>query len=138
MSGRRYLLDSGPAFDAIFRRRGVHERVREARSRGAKIGIGVPVLGEIIGGVEASATRDENWDVARHGLATFILWPFDRAAAYEYGRLYAALKRIGRPMQQIDIQIAAIALTLGNCTVVSADSDLAAVPGLTVENGAAP
>ena len=28
----------------------------------------------------------------------------------------------------------AIAKTLGNCTVVSADSDLTAVPGLTVEN----
>jgi tRNA(fMet)-specific endonuclease VapC len=37
-------------------------------------------------------------------------------------------------MQQIDIQIAAIALSLGNCTVLSADSDLTAVPGLTVEN----
>jgi tRNA(fMet)-specific endonuclease VapC len=40
-------------------------------------------------------------------------------------------------MQQIDIQVAAIALSLGNCTVVSSDSDLAAVPGLTVENWAA-
>lgn len=37
-------------------------------------------------------------------------------------------------MQQIDIQIAAIALTLGNCTVVTTDSDLSAVPGLPVEN----
>ncbi|MCY2969024.1 MAG: hypothetical protein NT069_36265 [Planctomycetota bacterium] len=37
-------------------------------------------------------------------------------------------------MQQIDIQIAAIAMTLGKCTVVSSDSDLAAVPGLKVEN----
>jgi tRNA(fMet)-specific endonuclease VapC len=39
-------------------------------------------------------------------------------------------------MQQIDIQIAAIALSLGNCTVVTADSDLAAIPGLRVENWA--
>jgi tRNA(fMet)-specific endonuclease VapC len=37
-------------------------------------------------------------------------------------------------MQQIDIMVAAIALSLGNCTVVSNDTDLAAVPGLTVEN----
>ena len=44
-----------------------------------------------------------------------------------FGRIFAELRRIGRPMQQIDIQIAAIALSLGNCTVVSADSDLAAV-----------
>jgi len=30
----------------------------------------------------------------------------------------------------------AFAFALGNCTVVSADSDLADVPGLTVENWA--
>ena len=49
-------------------------------------------------------------------------------------RLLAELARLGRPMQTIDIQIAAIALTLGNCIVVSADSDLSAVPGLSVEH----
>ena len=54
-------------------------------------------------------------------------------AAAMFGRIFAELRRIGRPMQQIDIQIAAIALTLGNCTVVSADTDLPDVPGLTVE-----
>jgi tRNA(fMet)-specific endonuclease VapC len=37
-------------------------------------------------------------------------------------------------MQTVDTMIAAIAFSLGDCTVVSADSDLAAVPGLTVEN----
>ncbi len=41
-------------------------------------------------------------------------------------------------MQVIDIQIAAIAWCLGNCTVVSKDGDLSAVPGLSVENWAAP
>lgn len=135
---RRYLLDSGPAADCIFRRRGVFERVREARQRGAKVGIGTPVLGEVVGGVEASGTRDANWDTLTRGLATFVLWPFDEAAAWEYGRLYAELRRLGRPMQQIDIQIAAIARTLGDCTVVTTDSDLSAVPGLHTENWAAP
>ena len=47
------------------------------------------------------------------------------------------LKRIGRPMQQVDVQIAAIAFALGNCTVVSGDSDLKAIPGLHVEDWAA-
>jgi tRNA(fMet)-specific endonuclease VapC len=37
-------------------------------------------------------------------------------------------------MQVVDMMIAAIAFVLGNCTVVSADTDLTAVPGLTVEN----
>jgi tRNA(fMet)-specific endonuclease VapC len=69
-------------------------------------------------------------------LSRIICWPFDRRAAVEYGRLAAELKRTGRPMQQIDIQIGAIALSLGNCTVVSNDSDLNAIPGLKVENWA--
>ena len=37
-------------------------------------------------------------------------------------------------MQVVDIMVAAIAFSLGNCTVVSSDTDLTAVPGLTVEN----
>jgi len=40
-------------------------------------------------------------------------------------------------MQQIDIMVAAIAFSLGNCTVVSSDTDLTAVPGLTVEDWSA-
>ena len=60
----------------------------------------------------------------------------DAAAAFEYGRLAFELKTIGRPMGQNDIMIAAIALSLGNTTVVTMDTDLSAVPGLTVENWA--
>jgi tRNA(fMet)-specific endonuclease VapC len=41
-------------------------------------------------------------------------------------------------MQVVDVQIAAIALSLGNCIVVSKDSDLAAVPGLIVEDWSQP
>ena len=39
-------------------------------------------------------------------------------------------------MGQNDIMIAAIALSLGDSIVVTMDSDLAAVPGLTVEDWA--
>jgi tRNA(fMet)-specific endonuclease VapC len=62
------------------------------------------------------------------------VWPYDNKAAAEYGRIFAELRRLGRPIQQIDIQIAAIAFSLGDCTVVSADGDMAAIPGLTVED----
>ncbi len=37
-------------------------------------------------------------------------------------------------MQQIDIMIAAIARSLGNCVVITDDTDLSAVPALRVEN----
>jgi tRNA(fMet)-specific endonuclease VapC len=55
-------------------------------------------------------------------------------AAEEFGRISAELRRLARPIQQIDMQIAAIARSLGRCTVVSADSDFRAVPGLVVED----
>jgi predicted nucleic acid-binding protein len=37
-------------------------------------------------------------------------------------------------MQIVDIQIAAIAFALGNCVVVSKDSDLCHIPRLRVED----
>jgi tRNA(fMet)-specific endonuclease VapC len=132
----RYLLDTGTMGDFIDHRRGVDVRVREARQRGARIGTCMPVVGELFFGIERSTTRDENLRRLRRALSRIVCWPFNRPAAEEYGRLAAELRRMGRSMQQIDIQIAAIAVSMGNCTVVSGDSDLAAVPGLAVENWA--
>jgi tRNA(fMet)-specific endonuclease VapC len=132
----RYLLDTGIMSDFINRRRGVDVKARAARQRGIRIGTCVPVVAELFFGIEASTTRDANLPRLKRALSRIVCWPFDRRAAEEYGRLAAALKRLGRPMQQIDIQLAAVALSLGSCAVVSADSDLAAVPGLTVENWA--
>src|SRR5258708_2686196 len=125
---RRYLLDTNSAADCIFRRRGIHERVKQARRAGSKIGIGTPVMAELFAGVEYSATRDRNVLIVQRNLSLFRLWPFDAAAAREYGRLFADLKRRGRPMQVVDMMLASIARTLGDCTVVSTDSDLTAVP----------
>ena len=131
---RRFLLDTKPAQDFNNNRNGVRQRADAERRRGNRIGICTPVLGELWAGIEGSDTREENLRRLRHGLSRLLLWPYDEAATFEYGRIFTELKRVGRPMQQVDIQIAAIAFALGNCTVVSADSDLAAVPGLTVES----
>lgn len=133
---RRYLLDTNMAGDLIEKAGGVPERVRDARRSGAKIGIGIPVLAELYYGIEFSASRDKNLERLRHCLATLTIWPFDERAAGEFGRLRADLRRRGRPMQVVDIMIAAIAISMGNCTVVSSDSDLAAIPGVTVVNWA--
>jgi tRNA(fMet)-specific endonuclease VapC len=131
---KRYLLDTGIASDYINRRRGVYERAREARTQGHRIGITTPVLGELWYGIESSDTRARNAGRLERHLAHLTIWPHDVAAAEEFGRLFAELRRLGRPMQQIDVQIAAVALSLGNCTVVTKDSDLSAIPGLDVED----
>jgi tRNA(fMet)-specific endonuclease VapC len=132
----RYLLDTNAAADCIFRRKGLHERVRQARLAGHKIGIAMPVLAELLAGIECSATRERNMEILDRHVNLFRVWPLTTEAAREYARLYADLRRRGRPMQTMDILIAAIALTLGSCTVVTTDSDLLAVPQLKVENWA--
>jgi len=131
---RRFLLDSNMAGDFIDRRGKVPEHAQAARRRGCRIGIGMPVLAELYYGIEFSASREKNLERLRRALSNLTIWPFDEKAAAEFGRLRADLRRRGRPMQVIDIMIAAIALTLSDCTVVTADSDLTAVSGLRIEN----
>lgn len=132
----RYLLDTGIAADYLNKRRGVFDAARGQRAKGHLIGIAIPVLAELAFGIEKSATRDANFRRLESALPTLRLWAFDKPAAFEYGRLHAELIRLGRPMQVIDIMIAAVARGLSNCVVISKDSDLSAVPGLRVENWA--
>jgi len=131
---KRCILDTNALSAAINRLHGVDVRVRDAKRRGDRIGTCVPVVGELYYGLELSTSRDENLKRARAGIRQLTVWPFDLAAGAEFGRLRAELRRIGRTMQVVDVQLAAIALTLGDCTVVTTDSDLSAVPGLRVEN----
>jgi tRNA(fMet)-specific endonuclease VapC len=131
---RRYLLDSGVLSDYVSRRNDVVERVKEATHRGIHVGTATPVVGELFAGAEYSTSRVKSLDRLRHALATMVAWSFDRSAAREYGRIFAELRRIGRPMQQIDIQIAAISIVIGQCTVITYDSDLEAIPRLKVQN----
>jgi tRNA(fMet)-specific endonuclease VapC len=131
---RRVILDSNAASDLILHRNGVFERALQERAKGRKLGTCLPVVGELYAGIEISQTKERNRPIIERGLRGLILWPYDIPAARQFGHLRAELRRIGRPMQQIDLQLAAVALALGECTVVSSDSDLLAVPGLRVEN----
>lgn len=126
----RYLLDTGIAGDYADRWRGVYERARQLANSGAVSGICVPVLGELWSGVELSDTRERNEARLRRSLGDLTIWPYTNAAAQEFGRIFADLKRRGRPIQQIDIQIAAVARTLPDCTLNTRDSDFQAVAGL--------
>ena len=132
----KYLLDTGVAGDFVNHRHGIFEEVKRTRARGFSVGIGVPVLAELAFGIERSVTREANLRLLQLSLDTLKIWPFDKDAAFEFGRLHAELRRNGRPMQIIDIMIAAIAKTMGNCVVVTKDSDFEAISGLALANWA--
>ena len=135
---RRYLLDTGIAADYIDRRNGVFERARARAKAGGTLGLGAPVLGELWTGAFNSQSPEHNLKLLQRNRPHFVVWPFDEQAAKEFGRVAAESIRRGRKMQQIDMQIAAIALSLGDCAVVSKDSGLRAVPGLDVEDWSQP
>jgi tRNA(fMet)-specific endonuclease VapC len=94
------------------------------------------VIGELWFGVERSVTRELNRERLIRGLARIPKWPFEDEAARHFGRICHELRRNGRVISVVDMQLAAIAFALGNCTVVTKDGDLSAVPGLEVENWA--
>lgn len=96
---KRFLLDTGPAQQFLNNRERIRQRADRQRRQGYRIGICTPVLGELWSGVEGSDSRDKNLRLLKHGLSRLVVWPFDPAAAAEFGRVFIQLKRMGRPMQ---------------------------------------
>lgn len=120
------------------RRHGVYERARERVALGDRLGIGAPAWGELWTGACNSASRERNIRLLQHHKRHFLVWPFEERAAEEFGRIAASLIQTGRAMQQIDMQLAAIARCLVHCVVVSKDGDLRAIPDLRVEDWSQP
>jgi tRNA(fMet)-specific endonuclease VapC len=133
---KRYILDTGIMGDLINRRYGVAEKVEEARRQGDRVGTCWPVAGELWFGLEGSASRERNLQRLIRKLNELTKWPFESEASQRYGRIHHELRRVGRLMSVVDMQLAAIAFALGNCIVVTKDGDLRSVPGLHVENWA--
>ncbi len=133
---RRYILDTGIAGLYLDRKRGVYERAEAETAKGNRIGIAGPVLAELVFRAEGSPQRDRNILRIQQSLNVWRLWFMDTEAAFEYARIAFELKKIGRAVGQNDIGIAAIALSMGNTSVVTMDGDFKAIPGLAVENWA--
>lgn len=130
----RLMLDTGPAQSFVLHESTAFERVFDHARRGFVIGVGYPTLAELRGGFEASKSRDRNLQSLRAAFQWIRRWPFTLNAVRIYGEIFSQLRRIGRPIGQVDMQIAAIAMDLGNTIVATYDNDLCAIPGLTVEN----
>jgi tRNA(fMet)-specific endonuclease VapC len=133
---KRYLLDTNALADCIFDRYGIKDRVKEARNSGATIGTCDIVLAEIYYGLEKSVSREQNLLIFEENLSRYKCWPLTREAVQTYGRVLADLSRRGQLIGEMDVLIAAIAMTLSSCTIISRDTDLLRIQGLSVENWA--
>ncbi len=133
---RRYILDTGIAGLYLDRKLGVYDRAEAETAKGNRIGIAGPVLAELVFRAEGSPQRDRNILRIQQALNVWRLWFMDTEAAFEYARIAFELKQIGRAVGQNDIGIAAIALSMGNTSIVTIDGDFKAISGLAVENWA--
>jgi len=131
---RRYLLDAGPAQDFIQHRSPTFERVFKLLRPRVLAGVCYPTLAELRGGFEAGATPERNLKSLQRSFRWLKRWPFDLDAVKAYGEIYGELHRTGQLIGHIDMQLAAVAIAMGNTIVVTYDSDLSVVPGLKVEN----
>jgi|SRR3989304_1182744 len=128
-----YVLDTNHVTRLLSGADPLPQRTRAALTTGDRFGITPSILGEMYYAAYASQRRAENLQVIRAFLTDIWLWPYDESAAEEFGRIQAEQKAKGRPIPQIDAQIAAV-VRLHHLTLLTADQHFQVVDGLTVEN----
>lgn len=97
------------------------------------LGLCLPSIGELWHMVFKSARVEANVAQLELFLADYDHWPYDFAATREFGRIKAELRAAGRPIPDVDSQIAAIA-RVNDLTLLSADAHFQNVQGVRLEN----
>ena len=126
-----YLLDTNHA-SAAFRKL-VKPQDKLQSAAGDAFFLCRPSVGELWFMIFNSERVEENHRDLVRFLQTFRHVEFDADAAVEFGRIKFELRRIGRPIPDVDVQIASIA-RVQEMTLLTADTHFASVPGLKTEN----
>jgi tRNA(fMet)-specific endonuclease VapC len=132
----RYMLDTNIC---IFTVKSRPPQVREAFNRHhGQICISSVTLMELIYGAEKSAHPDRNLSVVEGFAARLEVLAYDEIAASHTGQLRAELARSGTPIGPYDQLIAGHARSRGLIVVTNNRREFDRVPGLRVEDWAAP
>ncbi len=127
VSASKLLLDTS----AYTHLRGGDERVADAIAAARTVALSVITLGELEAGALIGKRTAEN----RAALADFLSAPFVSVlpattdVSRVYGRLFAALRKAGKPIGTNDLWIAATAIEAG-AHLVTFDQDFARIAGL--------
>jgi tRNA(fMet)-specific endonuclease VapC len=127
----RYLLDTNHVSAAM--KHDPHLLRRMQAHADTEYGIGVPSIAELWFMIFNSARLAEDRKRLRVALRDYKRWPFGARTAIEFGKIKAELRKKGRPIRDVDIQIAAIARVHG-LVLLTADVDFTAVDGIQIEN----
>jgi tRNA(fMet)-specific endonuclease VapC len=128
----RYLLDTNTASYAI---KGNVARVREQllKIAMAEVGISVITEAELRFGVARLPSAIRLKDLVEEFLLRVEVLPWNSAAANRYAEIRAALERSGKPIGNMDMLIAAHALSV-EAVLVTHDRVFRRVKGLKIED----
>lgn len=128
----RYLLDTNTASDVI---KGNFPRVRERlmKTPMAEVGISVITEAELRFGVARKPAAVRLKTAIEEFLLRVETLPWDSEAAQQYGQIRAALERVGQPMGNLDMMIAAHALA-AQVVLVTHDHVFRRVKQLKIED----
>jgi tRNA(fMet)-specific endonuclease VapC len=128
----RYLLDTNTASYAI---KGNVARVREQllKIAMAEVGISVITEAELRFGVARLPAAIRLKDLVEEFLLRVEVLPWNSAAANRYAEIRAALERSGKPIGNMDMLIAAHALSV-EAVLVTHDRVFRRVKGLKIED----
>jgi tRNA(fMet)-specific endonuclease VapC len=128
----RYLLDTNTASYAI---KGNVARVREQLLKIAMADVGISVIteAELRFGVARLPLAIRLKDLVKEFLLRVEVLPWNSAAANRYAEIRAALERSGKPMGNMDMLIAAHALSV-EAVLVTHDRVFRRVKGLKIED----
>jgi tRNA(fMet)-specific endonuclease VapC len=127
----RYLLDTNHA-SGLFRKL-PNLQARVGSATGDAFLLCQPSIGELWFMVFNSSRVAENERDLLRFLETFDHQQYDASAAIEFGRIKSELRRIGRPIPDVDVQIAAVTKAHG-LTLLTADAHFAFVEDLQLDN----
>lgn len=132
MVGVTHLLDTNVCIEILRNRGELILRHLELRPPGS-VALSTVSLAELAFGAQLSNHQEEEARVARL-LKDFVQAPFGEPAAWRYGKIRCALHKMGTPIGQLDMMIAAIALEEGWTLVTHNRRDFSRIDGLRIED----
>lgn len=127
-----YLLDTNIVIYTM-KNRPQQVRKRFNRHQG-QMGISCVTLGELVFGAEHSQQVERNLADIEAMVARLEVLPFDRRAAFHFGRIRSELYRCGAPIGPYDMMIAGQARASGLVLVTNDTHEFKRVPGLLLAN----
>lgn len=128
----KYLLDTNTCTYAIKRLAPVIQRLKALSPE--DLGVTVITLAELWFGARKSSRPERTRASVDTFLQPFEIIPLDKDAAESYADIRLQLERLGRPIGERDLLIAAIARSRDLAVVTHNVSEFGRVPGLVVED----